>query len=99
MFARMIAAQGYAVVVQSTRGRFGSEGVFEPLQSDVEDGVDCIEWAAAQEWSTGRVGMFGSSYAGMTQWLAAIGTPPHLASRRRWRPGMSPTGGSITRPA
>jgi putative CocE/NonD family hydrolase len=79
MFARMIAAQGYAVVVQSTRGRFGSEGVFEPLQSDVEDGVDCIEWAAAQEWSTGRVGMFGSSYAGMTQWLAAIGTPPHLA--------------------
>ncbi|WP_350225256.1 CocE/NonD family hydrolase [Arthrobacter sp. efr-133-TYG-118] len=78
MFARLIAGQGYAVVVQSTRGRYGSEGVFNPLQSDVEDGYDTVEWAAAESWSNGRVGMYGTSFAGITQWLAAIAGPPHL---------------------
>ena len=78
MFGRMIAAQGYAVVVQSCRGRFGSEGDFSPIHPDVEDGYDTVEWAAAQPWSNGKVGMYGASYGGMTQWTAAMGGPPHL---------------------
>jgi hypothetical protein len=78
MFGRMIATQGYAVVVQSCRGRFGSEGEFYPVAPDVEDGYDTVEWAAAQPWSNGKVGMFGASYSGMTQWLAAMARPPHL---------------------
>src|SRR5262245_32222677 len=44
------------------------------------DGYDTIAWAAAQPWSTGKVGMFGLSYVGATQWLAAITTPPALAT-------------------
>ena len=78
MFGRMIAAQGYAVVVQSCRGRYGSEGDFYPIHPDVNDSYDTVEWAAAQPWSNGKVGMYGSSYAGMTQWTAAIARPPHL---------------------
>ena len=59
----MIAAQGYAVVVQSCRGRFGSEGDFYPIHPDVDDSYDTVEWAAAQPWSNGKVGMYGSSYS------------------------------------
>jgi uncharacterized protein len=78
MFGQQIASQGYAVVVQSCRGRFGSEGEFSPFHPDVDDSYDTVEWAATQPWSNGEVGMYGVSYSGMTQWTAVIARPPHL---------------------
>lgn len=72
------AARGYAVVVQDVRGRYGSDGEFEPYRSEGRDGYDTIEWAAAQTWSDGSVGTFGLSYPGAVQWLAAMESPPHL---------------------
>jgi putative CocE/NonD family hydrolase len=69
---------GFAVVVQDCRGRFDSEGEWVYVHCEVDDGYDTVEWAAAQSWSNGRVGMFGASYMGYTQWLAAIARPPHL---------------------
>jgi uncharacterized protein len=80
------AEQGYAVVVQDTRGRYTSEGEFGPFLSDIQDGYDTVEWCAAEPWSNGRVGMYGISYVGATQWLAAIAAPPHL---RAIIPGMT----------
>ena len=44
-----------------------------------QDGYDTVEWAAALPYSNGKVGMFGGSYVGATQYLAAIAQPPHLA--------------------
>lgn len=73
-----LAAAGFAVVIQDCRGRFGSEGEWGYVQCEVEDGYDTVEWAAGQPWSNRRVGMFGASYMGYTQWLAAIAQPPHL---------------------
>ena len=78
--ARSIAEQDYAVVVQSCRGRYGSEGEFMTHHADVNDGYDTVEWAAAQPWSNGKVGMYGISYSGMTQWMAALARPPHLVT-------------------
>jgi uncharacterized protein len=72
------ASAGFVVVIQDTRGRFDSEGDFEPFGSDVNDGYDSVEWCAAQRWSNQRVGMYGMSYVGATQWLAAVAKPPHL---------------------
>jgi putative CocE/NonD family hydrolase len=72
------ATAGFAVVVQDTRGRFESEGDFEPFLADIADGYDTVEWCAGQSWSNERVGMYGMSYVGATQWLAAIAHPPHL---------------------
>ena len=72
------AFAGYAVVVQDVRGRFESEGDFVFFEHEQEDGYDSVEWCAAQSWSTGRVGMFGLSYVGLTQWQAAIAGPPSL---------------------
>jgi putative CocE/NonD family hydrolase len=71
---------GYVVVEQDTRGRFASEGTFWPFRDDGHDGYDSVEWTAAQPWCSGKVGMFGSSYVGATQWLAAAERPPHLAA-------------------
>lgn len=75
-----LAGAGYAVVIQDTRGRFGSDGEFYLFRDDVEDGYDSVEWCAAQPWSNGKVGMFGVSYVGVTQWLAALTRPPHLVA-------------------
>ena len=70
--------QGYAYVLQDCRGRFNSEGAYEPYQPDREDGYDTIEWIAAQPWSNGKVGMSGRSAAGINSNLAASAAPPHL---------------------
>jgi putative CocE/NonD family hydrolase len=70
--------RGFAVVCQDTRGRYGSEGHFRPFEDDARDGYDTVEWAAAQPWSTGAVGMAGRSYGACVQWLAAAERPPHL---------------------
>lgn len=75
---RRAVDRGYAVVAQDVRGRYRSDGEFNPYRQEGHDGYDTIEWAAAQPWSTGAVGTFGLSYPGAVQWLAAIETPPHL---------------------
>ena len=71
-------ARGYAVVIQDVRGRYASDGEFDPYKNEGRDGYDTIEWAAAQPWSNGNVGTFGLSYPGAVQWLAAVENPPHL---------------------
>lgn len=73
-----VARSGYAVVVQDTRGRYASEGVFTPFRNEAQDGVDTVEWAASRPWSSGRVGMLGGSYPGAAQWLAAGEAPAAL---------------------
>jgi putative CocE/NonD family hydrolase len=73
------AARGYVVVAQDVRGRYGSEGDWYPFKYESQDGYDTVEWAAALPYSNGKVGMFGGSYVGATQYLAAIAKPPHLA--------------------
>jgi uncharacterized protein len=77
-FANKAAARGYLVVVQDVRGRYSSEGEWYVFKHESEDGYDAVEWAAALPYSDGRVGMFGGSYVGATQMLAAIAHPPHL---------------------
>ena len=74
------ARQGYIVVVQDTRGRFASDGVFEPLITESSDGFDTISWCRGLPGGDGRVGTFGFSYAGANQLLAALEHPPGLAA-------------------
>jgi hypothetical protein len=78
-FGLRAAARGYVVIAQDVRGRFTSEGEWYPFKNESLDGYDTVEWAAALPYSSGKVGMFGGSYVGATQYLAAIAKPPHLA--------------------
>lgn len=72
-----LVGKGYAVVKQDCRGRFDSEGRFDPLREDA-DGYDTIAWLRAQPWCDGRIGMVGGSYGGLTQLTAAWTRPPGL---------------------
>jgi hypothetical protein len=78
-FGRTAAQRGYMVVTQDVRGRYTSEGEWYPFKHESADGFDTVEWAAALSHSNGKVGMFGGSYVGATQMLAAVSHPPHLA--------------------
>ena len=78
-FGHRGAARGYVVIAQDVRGRFESEGEWYTFRYESQDGYDTVEWAAALPYSNGKVGMFGGSYVGATQFLAAIARPPHLA--------------------
>jgi putative CocE/NonD family hydrolase len=71
---------GYIVAMQDVRGRHDSQGEFVPMLNEGPDGYDTIEWLAQQPWSDGRIGTFGGSYSGWTQWAAAKEQPPHLAA-------------------
>lgn len=70
--------RGYVVVIQDVRGRFSSEGSWEPFANELNDGYDTVEWAASQPWADGQVGIYGGSYVGVTALHAAISAPPHL---------------------
>jgi uncharacterized protein len=71
---------GYAVVVQDTRGRYESEGVWHMLTDDGDDGCDACAWIAEQTWSDGKVGTIGTSYVGGTQHAIAMQRAPQLAT-------------------
>ena len=77
---RYFAERGYATLNQDTRGRYRSEGEFDAMRQEARDGHDAVEWAAAQPWSNGKVGMVGGSYVGLTQWQAAVEQPRHLVA-------------------
>ena len=76
----LLASNGYVVIQQDVRGRFDSGGEFIPFRNEMNDGYDTVEWAATLPNSDGRVGMFGGSYVGATQMLAAASSPPHLTA-------------------
>lgn len=72
------AQRGYVLVSQDVRGRFDSEGDFDPMASEKKDGYDTLDWIAKQPWSNGKVGMIGGSYLGFVQWAAAVTGHPAL---------------------
>ena len=77
-FAMRAARAGYVVVVQDVRGRYRSEGVFDPYRQEGRDGFDTIAWVAGLPFCDGQVGLTGLSYPAAVQWLAAVEAPPQL---------------------
>ncbi|QDT44787.1 Cocaine esterase [Gimesia alba] len=78
--AERFAEAGLIAVVQDCRGKFESEGIFYPYDNEGQDGFDTIEWLGKQPWCNGKIGMWGASYVGATQWLAANEHPPGLVT-------------------
>lgn len=74
-----LAARGFVVVVQDTRGRYTSDGIARP-HDEADDGYDSVQWAASLPGVDGRVGMFGGSYLATTQLQAATRQPPALVA-------------------
>lgn len=76
--AKKVAAYGYAGVVGYSRGKGRSPDAIVPFEHDGEDAAQVISWIAARPWSDGRVGMYGGSYSGFTQWAALKHRPAAL---------------------
>ncbi|MBO9610071.1 MAG: CocE/NonD family hydrolase [Paenibacillaceae bacterium] len=68
----LLLAEGYALCVQDTRGRYESEGAFDPFANEAADGADTLAWLKAQPWCNGRIGGYGMSYHGYTQYAMAL---------------------------
>lgn len=77
-YALRAAEAGYAVIVQDVRGRFNSSGEFRGFEQEQPDGFDTCAWIIEQPWANGRIGMFGGSYVGMTQWQTVLAGAPGL---------------------
>ncbi|GAA3909780.1 CocE/NonD family hydrolase [Microbacterium invictum] len=69
--ARALAYEGFPVLFQSSRGTWGSPGVFHPQIDEQRDGIATHRWVRRQPWFTGRLATFGESYMGYTQWAVA----------------------------
>jgi putative CocE/NonD family hydrolase len=78
--AKYYALRGYNVVTNDVRGRYASEGTWRLIVNDPQDGYDVVEWIAAQPWSDGKIGTYGTSYPGGTQHALAEMNPPHLTT-------------------
>lgn len=77
--------QGYAAVRVDGRGSGKSQGQCEPWSlAESVDFYDAIEWAAAQPWCNGKVGLLGISYFAINQWFAAHRQPPSLKAIIPW---------------
>jgi uncharacterized protein len=75
----------YACVRVDSRGCGCSPGYIDHFSPrETKDFYDCIEWAAAQPWSSGKVGLNGISYYAINQWHVASLQPPHLAAMCIW---------------
>lgn len=78
LIAHLFVTQGYVFVVQDVRGRYKSEGEYEPYQNEGVDGYKTVEWAGKAEWSNGKVALYGFSYLGSCAWLAVPYRSPYL---------------------
>jgi putative CocE/NonD family hydrolase len=80
IYARLYAARGYHVLLQSVRGTFGSGGDFVPMVHEADDAADTVVWLREQPWFTGKFATIGLSYLGFTQWALLSDPPPELAA-------------------
>jgi putative CocE/NonD family hydrolase len=92
-YAQRFAERGYHVVVQDVRGRFGSDGEFEPFIHEGEDGMATLSWLRSQPWFDGRLGTWGLSYLGYTQWALATAAPDAVGALL---PALSTSEGALT---
>jgi putative CocE/NonD family hydrolase len=76
--AKLCASKGYVGIVANTRGKRLSPQEIEPFEHDADDAYDIIDWISKQSWSNGKVGMYGGSYLGFSQWAAAKKVHPAL---------------------
>lgn len=98
----VLAEQGFAVLVQDTRGRFGSDGQFVPVQTEIEDGAATIAWLKEQPFYDGRLAVYGISYLGFTAWASVggalggeIGACVPVVSQSRVRSAVFLPGGAV----
>ncbi len=78
MTAKEAAEHGFIGIVANTRGKRLSPDNIEPFENDARDAYEIIDWISKQSWCNGKIGMYGGSYLGFSQWSAAKKLHPAL---------------------
>lgn len=86
VLGRLWAERGYQALVVSCRGTFESGGEWSPFRNERADGRAVLAWAAEQPWFAGKVGLYGASYVGLTQWSVIDGAPECV---KAWAPTVT----------
>ena len=94
------ATDGYIYVAQDVRGRFDSDGEFDPFLQELNDTPDTVAWLRQQAWCNGQVGMMGPSYLALAQLIGVAGGAgpvpdalvPTFMSTEFWRRGFYTSG-------
>ncbi|MBN2083268.1 CocE/NonD family hydrolase [bacterium] len=73
-----LARRGFAVAYQDCRGRYDSEGEWEPFRTEREDGMDTLDWLSRQDFCNGSIGVTGRSYEGYNANVLAYDRHPAL---------------------
>ena len=73
-----LAERGFQVLLQSTRGTFGSGGEFDPMRRERDDGLATLDWVVKQPWCGDSIVLVGGSYLGYVQWAVADELPPQV---------------------
>lgn len=76
--AYLFASQGYVFIVQDVRGKYDSDGEYDPFKNEGLDGYTMVEWAGKAPWSNGKVALYGFSYLGSCAWLVVPYNSPYL---------------------
>jgi putative CocE/NonD family hydrolase len=79
IMGRILAERGLQAVVQSVRGTFDCDGVFDPFDERA-DGLATLRWIRTQPWHGERIALLGPSYLGIVQWAAAPGAGDDIAA-------------------
>ncbi len=77
-FKKWMVERGFGFVFQDCRGRYDSDGIWDPFRTERKDGWDTLEWIQGQSFSNGNIGMTGGSYEGYTTWIEAYNPHPAL---------------------
>jgi uncharacterized protein len=80
VIGRFWAERGYTVELQGTRGRYESSGKYEPLIHEEADGKETLAWIKKQPWFNEKIGMWGGSYFGYTQYVLADANDPEISA-------------------
>lgn len=77
-FNTLSSLRGYVGVTVYIRGKYLSTGELKPFVNDATDAWDMIDWVSKQSWCNGKIGMYGASYLGFSQWAAVKKLHPAL---------------------
>ncbi len=70
LWAMLSASKGYVGIIANTRGKRRSQSETIPLEHENTDVYEVLDWISNQDWSNQKIGMYGGSYDGFTQWAS-----------------------------
>jgi len=70
LWAMLSASKGYVGMIANSRGKRKSNSIIAPFEHENTDVYEVLDWISNQPWSNQKIGMYGGSYDGFSQWAS-----------------------------